>query len=109
MASIAPSLPAGDRVWRRFTPAQRLGRFAIYLLLVMAIVASLRTIEIIPEFLYDAPEQVVDLVTRMWPIAHLSPCRVSRSRKCASGNTVSTMAMKSWAAGVRKTMVMAAS
>ena len=69
MASIAPLLPAGDRVWRRFTPAQRLGRFAIYLLLVIAIVASLRTIEIIPEFLYDAPEQVVDLVTRMWPIA----------------------------------------
>lgn len=69
MASVAPSLPAGDRVWRRFTPAQRLGRFAIYLLLVMAIVASLRTIEIIPEFLLDAPEQVVDLLTRMWPIA----------------------------------------
>jgi phosphonate transport system permease protein len=69
MASVAASISAGDRVWGRFTPAQRLGRFAIYLAMVAGIVASLRTIEIIPEFLYDAPEQVVDLVTRMWPIA----------------------------------------
>jgi phosphonate transport system permease protein len=69
MASVAPPLPAGERVWRRFTPAQRVGRFAIYLLLVIAIVQSLRTIEVIPEFLYDAPEQVADLFARMWPIA----------------------------------------
>ena len=69
MASVAPPLPAAERVWRRFTPAQRLGRFAVYLLLVVAIVQSLRTIEVIPEFLYDAPEQVIDLVSRMWPIA----------------------------------------
>jgi phosphonate transport system permease protein len=69
MASAAPSLPASARPWQRFTPAQRVGRFASYLLLVIAIVASLRTIEVIPEFLYDAPEQVVDLLTRMWPVA----------------------------------------
>jgi phosphonate transport system permease protein len=25
-------------------------------------------VQVIPEFLYDAPEQVVDLLTRMWPI-----------------------------------------
>lgn len=64
------TLPAssGTRVWRRFTPAQRLARFAVYLAVVAAIVASLRTIEIIPEFLYDAPEQVADLLTRMWPV-----------------------------------------
>jgi phosphonate transport system permease protein len=69
MASVATPTAVAQREWRRFTPAQRLGRFAIYLLLVLAIVASLRTIEIIPEFLYDAPDQVVDLLTRMWPIA----------------------------------------
>ncbi|HEX6138618.1 MAG TPA: phosphonate ABC transporter, permease protein PhnE [Casimicrobiaceae bacterium] len=68
MASVASSIPA-QRAWRRFSPAQRLGRFAIYVAIVAAIVASLRTIEVIPEFLYDAPDQVVDLVTRMWPIA----------------------------------------
>ena len=69
MVTAVSPLPAGAREWRRFTPAQRVGRFAIYLLLVVAIVASLRTIEVIPEFLYDAPEQVVDLLTRMWPVA----------------------------------------
>jgi phosphonate transport system permease protein len=62
-------LPAVDPTWQRFSRAQRLGRFVVYLLLVAAIVASVRTIEIIPEFLYDAPEQVVDLFVRMWPIA----------------------------------------
>ena len=57
------------KTWRRFTPGQRLARFAVYLALVIAIVASARTVEIIPEFLYDAPEQMQDLLARMWPIA----------------------------------------
>jgi len=56
------------RTWLRFTPAQRLARFAVYLLMVAAIAASLQTVEVIPEFLADAPEQVSDLLTRMWPI-----------------------------------------
>jgi phosphonate transport system permease protein len=55
------------REWRRFTPAQRLGRYAVYVASVVAIVWSLRTIEIIPEFLYDAPAQTYDLFERMWP------------------------------------------
>jgi len=60
--------PPGPRVWRRFTRAQRLSRFAVYFALVAAIVAALRSVEVIPEFLADAPDQVVDLLTRMWPI-----------------------------------------
>ncbi len=35
---------------------------------MVAVVWSLRTIEIIPEFLYDAPQQTGDLFARMWPI-----------------------------------------
>jgi len=35
---------------------------------LIAIVWSLRSIEVIPEFLYDAPQQTVDLFARMWPI-----------------------------------------
>ena len=54
--------------WQRFTPAQRLARFTVYLTIVAAVVWSVRTVEVIPEFLYDAPEQVVDLLVRMWPI-----------------------------------------
>ena len=67
MATVA--LRSDERAWRRFSPSQRIGRFVVYLALVAAIVASLRTIEIIPEFLTDAPEQVADLFGRMWPIA----------------------------------------
>ncbi|HXU41722.1 MAG TPA: phosphonate ABC transporter, permease protein PhnE [Burkholderiales bacterium] len=58
-----------EREWRRFTPAERIGRFAVYFGIVAAIVASLQTVEVIPEFLYDAPEQILDMLRRMWPVA----------------------------------------
>jgi len=67
-AAASPGAPVADRIWRRFTSAERLARFVVYFVIVAAIVASVRTVEVIPEFLYDAPEQVVDLLTRMWPI-----------------------------------------
>lgn len=68
MASSAGSGSAAAREWRRFTPAQRMARFSVYLVLVAALVWSARTVEVIPEFLYDAPEQMQDLLRRMWPI-----------------------------------------
>ena len=43
-------------------------RSAFYVVVLIAIVWSLRSIEVIPEFLYDAPQQTVDLFARMWPI-----------------------------------------
>jgi phosphonate transport system permease protein len=54
--------------WRRFSPRQRLSRFIVYLGSVAAVVASLRSVNIIPEFLADAPRQMVDLLVRMWPM-----------------------------------------
>jgi phosphonate transport system permease protein len=60
---------AVTREWQRFTSGERAARFAVYLVVVAAIVYSLRSIEIIPEFLYDAPQQVKDLFERMWPVA----------------------------------------
>ena len=57
------------RLWQRFTPAERIGRFAVYFGIVAAIIASLQTVEVIPEFLYDAPEQIGDMLRRMWPVA----------------------------------------
>jgi phosphonate transport system permease protein len=58
--------------WQRFTPRERLARFAVYLGVVAAVVVSLGTVEIIPEFLWDAPVQMQDLFARMWPpdLAH---------------------------------------
>ena len=67
----------GHRIWRRFTPAQRLARFAVYLTIVVAIVVSIQTVEVIPEFLADAPDQMADLFARMWPIdLHYYPASV---------------------------------
>jgi phosphonate transport system permease protein len=54
--------------WQRFTPIERNGRYAVYVLTVMAVVWAARSVEIIPEFLADAPAQTMDLFRRMWPI-----------------------------------------
>jgi len=64
-----------EQEWRRFTPRQRLARYAFYVLTVAALVISLRSVEVIPEFLYDAPEQMADLFSRMWPmdLAYVAP------------------------------------
>ncbi|GAB1575877.1 phosphonate ABC transporter, permease protein PhnE [Bordetella petrii] len=68
-STATPLAGAGyPRTWQRYTMGQRLLRFALYLLVVAAIVQALRSVEIIPEFLYDAPEQMADLLRRMWPI-----------------------------------------
>ena len=55
------------RRWSRFTPLERAARTAFYALSLAALVWSIKRIEIIPEFLYDAPEQTADLFRRMWP------------------------------------------
>ena len=56
------------RRWSRFSRPERLGRFAAYLVAVIAVVWAGRSVEIIPEFISDAPEQMQDLLVRMWPI-----------------------------------------
>lgn len=59
--------PASGSRWQRFTPIERMARLTVYMLTAAAVAWSLRTVEIIPEFLYDAPEQTADLFVRMWP------------------------------------------
>lgn len=57
-----------QRVWQRHTLGQKLIRFTVWLLIALAVGQSLRSIEVIPEFLYDAPEQMADMMQRMWPV-----------------------------------------
>jgi phosphonate transport system permease protein len=59
---------ASQRQWQRFTLPQRMLRYGVWLIMVWAVVQSLRSVQVIPEFLYDAPEQMGDMLTRMWPI-----------------------------------------
>jgi phosphonate transport system permease protein len=54
--------------YQRHSPRESFLRFCVYFFCVLAIVLSLRTVEVIPEFLYDAPAQMKDLFVRMWPI-----------------------------------------
>ncbi|MGU3665080.1 phosphonate ABC transporter, permease protein PhnE [Methylobacterium sp. A49B] len=67
-ASVAASATQAPRRWQRFSLGKRLARFAFTLVAAVAFVTSLRTIEVIPEFLYDAPDQLADLFGRMWPM-----------------------------------------
>lgn len=68
MSAASLEKSAGQpRVWQRFTPAQRILRSMLYVLTAVAVIWSMKSIEIIPEFLYDAPEQTADLFKRMWP------------------------------------------
>ena len=60
--------PKPLHVWQHLTPPQRRGRWLIYSLCLLAIVQSLRSVEIIPDFLWDAPTQMKDLFERMWPV-----------------------------------------
>ena len=62
-----PSAAVRARDWHRHTPTQRFFRFAIWLLIVAAVVQSVRTVEVIPEFLLDAHIQMADMFSRMWP------------------------------------------
>ncbi len=68
MTGTATTSQAALRRWRRFSPGERLARSTFYVIALVAIGWSLKTIEIIPEFLYDAPQQTADLFLRMWPI-----------------------------------------
>ncbi len=54
--------------WERFSFGERLARFSVFLGFALALSYSMRTVEVIPEFLYDAPTQVIDLFRRMWPL-----------------------------------------
>jgi phosphonate ABC transporter permease subunit PhnE len=68
MSSSIAAATSQPRRWQRFSVAERAARSCFYVLVLIAIVWSLKSIEIIPEFLYDAPQQTVDLFARMWPI-----------------------------------------
>ncbi len=57
-----------DREWSRFTPRERLARFCVFLAAGMLIAWSFKSVQIIPEFLADAPAQMADLFERMLPI-----------------------------------------
>jgi hypothetical protein len=45
----------------RFTPAQRLARFTVFFSMAVLLAVSMRTVSVIPEFLWDAPQQMADL------------------------------------------------
>ncbi len=64
--SAETAIPA--RRWQRFSLTERIFRACFYVFALIAIVWAFQSVAVIPEFLYDAPAQTVDLFARMWPI-----------------------------------------
>ena len=60
-------IAAENYKWERFSAKERLARFTVFLGFAVVLSVSIRTVEVIPEFLWDAPTQVMDLLTRMLP------------------------------------------
>ena len=56
------------REWQRLTPSQRWSRYTLLIGSVLVLVICMRNVDIIPEFLWDAPTQVADLFRRMVPV-----------------------------------------
>ena len=62
-----PNPSLAERLWQRHTLGQKLARTAFWLGIGIAVLLSLRNINVIWEFLWDAPEQMLDMVRRMFP------------------------------------------
>jgi phosphonate transport system permease protein len=54
--------------WQRYTTGERLARFLSWLGVVAVAVWAVREINIFWPWVWDAPEQVRDLASRMWPL-----------------------------------------
>jgi len=72
---MSVAMHAAPRNWQHLTRRESIGRWLIWLMVVAATVWAVRAMDIIPEFLADAPEQMADLLIRMWPpnLAHYYP------------------------------------
>lgn len=56
------------RKWERLTPRQRFSRHALLLGSALALIICMRNVNVIEEFLWDAPTQTMDLLRRMVPV-----------------------------------------
>ncbi len=65
--SESVALAPMSKVWQRHTLRQKMARTALWLVIAIAVMLSLRSINVIWEFLWDAPEQMMDMGRRMWP------------------------------------------
>lgn len=56
-----------ERVWSRYNPKEQLIRYAIYLITLIAVVWAVSDIDIFWPWVWDAPNQIQNLGSRMWP------------------------------------------
>lgn len=56
------------KVWQRHTLGQKLARMTLWIAIAIAVLLSIKSINVIWEFLWDAPEQMMDMGRRMWPL-----------------------------------------
>ncbi len=59
--------PAALDHWSRFTPKQRIKRYAVLLATLLVVAWALQSINVIWEWVWDSPAQMADLFSRMVP------------------------------------------
>ena len=59
--------PAALDHWSRFTPKQRIKRYAVLLATLLVVAWALQSIDVIWEWVWDSPAQMADLFSRMVP------------------------------------------
>jgi phosphonate transport system permease protein len=55
-------------MWVRHSRIERLLRCVLWCTLLAALIQAARSVQIVTEFLYDAPQQMGDMLARMWPV-----------------------------------------
>ncbi|WP_018690440.1 phosphonate ABC transporter, permease protein PhnE [Ahrensia kielensis] len=65
MSTIAEKFGRED--WARFTPKQRLQRYAVFAFSALTLGWAISSIDVIWPWVWDAPEQMADLFGRMYP------------------------------------------
>src|SRR5690606_21936630 len=56
-----------DYNWRRFTTGQTVGRYIAYLVTILALIWTVRGLDIYWPWVWDSPTQIGDLLGRMFP------------------------------------------
>lgn len=68
MSKVEISSAKPHRHWERLTPRERFTRWLLLLGAAVAVAICGRNVDVIPEFIWDAPTQMTDLFARMWPV-----------------------------------------
>jgi phosphonate transport system permease protein len=67
LQDLPTARPTAAPEWQWRSPGRRAAVWLLWLLALAAVLQSARSVQVIPEFMLDAPEQMLDMLRRMFP------------------------------------------